>query len=111
MPKCEALPKVIGHENEKERDRRLTELVPWCTAYRKCPLIERVNCRRQFRSRGWELASLLVMVKALIIDTPELGTCDGALKILGDCTSRLFSDAAELSRTPLCRGLCATAVK
>ena len=45
------------------------------------------------------------MANALIIDTPELGACDAALEILGDCTSLLFSDAAELCRTHLCRGV------
>ena len=58
-----------------------------------------------------ELASLLVMANALIIDTPKPGACNGALEILGDCTSRLFSDAAKLSGTHLSRGLCATVIK
>lgn len=51
------------------------------------------------------------MAKALIIDTPELGARDGTLEILGDCTSRLLSDAANLPRTHLCHSLCATAVE
>ena len=70
-----------------------------------------MNDCRQFESRGWELASVLSMANVSIIDMFELGPRDGDLEILGNCTSRLISDAAELFRTHLRRSLCATAVK
>lgn len=51
------------------------------------------------------------MANAPIIDTPELGLRNGDFEILGDCTSRTISDAAELFSTHPRRGLCTTAVK
>ncbi len=57
------------------------------------------------------LQALLSMASVSIIDTPKLGPRNGDIEILGDCTSRIISDAAELFRTHLRRSLCATAVK
>ena len=46
VPKREALPTVIGYDNLKELDRRLTDLVASCIACRKWPRIKVVNdCR------------------------------------------------------------------
>lgn len=54
---------------------------------------------------------MLSMANVSIIETLKLGATNGDIEILGDCTSRIISDAAELSRTHLRRSLCATAVK
>ena len=51
------------------------------------------------------------MANVSIIGTPNLGPRDGDIETLGDCTSRIISDAAELFRTQLRRNPCATAVK
>ena len=41
------------------------------------------------------------MANALIIDTPELGACDAALEILGDCTSLRSSQMLRNSVGPI----------